>query len=251
MKKTTTLITLILVLLLALTACSGATAASTEAATTADASGTPMPGTAAAGGELPESMQLVLGTLSLAESDTPLTAEQAAALLPLWKAVRSLGESDTAAQAEIDALYTQIHGTLSEEQLAAIEAMPFTRESMATISQQLGIDTGFGGMGNASPEMQATVEALRASGQMPEGGPGFFLEGGAPPDAGSRPSGGDMPAGGIPGGGGMPGGGMEMDPSAMATAQASGVNPPALNNTISGPWLDALITMLEGIASGQ
>lgn len=249
MKKTTTLITLILILLLALTACSGATAASTEAATTVDASGTPMPGTAAAGGELPESMQLVLGTLSLAESDTPLTAEQAAALLPLWKAVRSLGESDTAAQAEIDALYTQIRGTLSEEQLAAIEAMSFTRESMATISQQLGIDTGFGGMGNASPEMQATVEALRASGQMPEGGPGG-LEGGAPPDAGSRPSGSDMPAGGIPGGG-MPGGSMEMDPSAMATAQASGVNPPALNNTISGPWLEALIAMLQEIAAGQ
>lgn len=37
----------------------------------------------------------------------------------------------------------------------------------------------------------------------------------------------------------------------MATQQASGmVTAPSLNNTINGPWLEALIAMLEEIAAG-
>ena len=88
-------------------------------------------------------MHLLLGILSLADSDTPLTVEQATAMLPLWKAVRSLGESDTTAQAEIDALYTQIRGTLTEEQLTAIDGMHFNMESMASLAEELGLDMQF------------------------------------------------------------------------------------------------------------
>lgn len=262
MKKTNLLLALLLLLTLALSAC-GSSSATSEAASV-DVSGTPMPGQG-----LSDSMQLLLGILSLADSDTPLTVEQANAMLPLWKAVRSLGESDTTAQTEVDALYTQIRGTLTEEQLTAIDGMSLNMESMASLAAELGIETGFvGGRGNMSPEAQATMQALRESGQMPQ-----FEEGARPPEGfeiqieGELPEGvvrpeGDLPAGGvvIEGGPGTGGGGGEMqffvdgtglDPEQMATAQASGVNPPVLRNTISSVWLDALISMLEGIAAGE
>lgn len=251
MKKLPFLTPIFLLLALALTACGG-TATSIESTT--DVSGTPGPGTDAAAGTLPEGMQLLIGIASLADSDTPLTAEQAATILPLWKAVRSLGESDTAAQVEIDALYTQIRGTLTEEQIAVADTV--TAESMTTASQELGIDMGFGGRAADSPEAQATFEALRASGQMPSFEEGFEPpEGFEVPEGAERPeipSGGDMPfGGGMAGGGGFPGGDTGMDPSLMATQRASGMNMPALNNTINTAWLDAIITMLEGIAGGQ
>ncbi len=251
MKHKIILLTIILLLLaLPLAACGGTNTQSTQAV---EAEGTPMPDeTMTTGSTTSESMQLALGILSLQSSDMPLTAEQATTLLPLWKAMRSLGESDTAAQAEIDALYTQIRGILTEEQQAAINDMSFDRESMAALSQELGIETGFGGMGmggTPSPEMQSTLEAMRASGQMPE-----MPEGGFGGQGGERPEmpegGGGMPGRGAPTEGGMGSGMGEMDFSTMATQQASGmVAAPSLNNTISGPWLEALIAMLEEIAA--
>ena len=260
MKKLTLILILTLLLTLALSACGGSS--TTEGAASADVSGTPMPG-----GGISDSMRLVLGILSLADSDTPLTAEQATAMLPLWKAVRSLGESDTAAQAEIDALYTQVRGTLTAEQAAAIDAMSLDGQSMASLAESLGIDTGFGGgmRGTASPEMQATMQALRESGDFPQ-----FDQNGAPPEGFTPPEGaqtfefrsggGEPPSGGVvieggPGGGGMRffgGDGSGLTPEQLATAQASGaLDLPGLRNTVSGPWLEALISQLESIVAGE
>jgi len=257
MKKITILLSLLFLLTLALSACAGSTA--TQATTSVEASGTPMPGQG-----LSDSMHLLLGILSLTDSDTPLTVEQATAMLPLWKAVRSLGESDTTAQAEIDAVYTQIRGTLTEEQVTAIDSMNLSMESMAALAEDLGLDMQFvgGRNSNASPEMQATMQALRESGQMPQ-----FEQGSAPPEGMELPEGapsfeiqggGDVPSGGvvIEGGQGMGGGRMFGDatgltPEQMATAQASGVNLPTLNNTINSVWLDALINLLEVIIGGE
>lgn len=257
MKKITILLSLLFMLTLVLSACAGSTA--TQATTSVEASGTPMPGQG-----LSDSMHLLLGILSLTDSDTPLTVEQATAMLPLWKAVRSLGESDTTAQAEIDAVYTQIRGTLTEEQLTAIDTMNLSMESMASLAEDLGLDMQFvgGRNSNASPEMQATMQALRESGQMPQ-----FEQGSAPPEGMELPEGGpsfeiqgggEVPSGGvvIQGGPGMGGGRMFGDATGltaeqMATAQASGVNLPTLNNTINSVWLDALIHMLEGIIGGE
>ena len=236
-KKSTLIFTIVLMLLL--TAC-GSQSTATDTVTTA--SGTPVPGSG-----MGESMQLVIGVLSLADSDTPLTAEQAAAMLPLWKAVRSLGESDTAAQAEIDALYTQIRGTLTAEQLIAIDAMTLDGQSMASLAEALGINpgvsAGFGGgmRGTTDPELQATRQALRESAALPEG----FT-----PPEGVVPGSGEGFGGGM-GGGRMLGEGSGLTPEQMATAQASGARPPEITNTVSGPWLEALIVMLEGIVAGQ
>lgn len=259
MKKIIFLFIMSLLLILAFSACGGSS--TTDDAASVEASGTPMPESGVSDG-----MRLVLGILSLEDSDTPLTADQASTMLPLWKAVRSLGESDTAAQAEIDALYTQIQGTLTNEQLAMIDAMSLDGQSMASLAEALGIDAGFGGgmgggmRGTASPELQATRQALRESGELPQ-----FEEGAAPPEGFTPPDGGgglQLPEGAVPGsgggfGGGMGGGRMFGDGSGltqeqMATAQASGsVILPGLRNTISGPWLEALLSQLESIASGE
>ena len=59
-------------------------------------------------GEIPVLMQLMLGTLRLEGTDLAVDSAQAAELVPLWKVLRSLTTSDTAAEAEIEAVINQI-----------------------------------------------------------------------------------------------------------------------------------------------
>ena len=65
--------------------------------------------------------KLGIGILSLDKSGLSITSDQAAALLPLWQAVQSLGSDQSAASAEIAALYTQIQEALTTNQIAQIE----------------------------------------------------------------------------------------------------------------------------------
>ena len=81
-----------------------------------------------ADGEIPLAMKITLGTFLLEGTDYPINAEQAAELLPLWKALRSLSESETTAAEEIQALLNQIQDTLTPEQIATMDSMdPITR----------------------------------------------------------------------------------------------------------------------------
>ena len=209
MKKTI-LSLILLVLIFALAACNGSNAAATAETTTGTtANGTP-------NGDrqftLPAEMKLMLGTVKLDETDYAVEAEQASQLLPLWKALRSLSESDTTAQAEIDALVAQIEESMTPEQTDTLESMNLTMEDMASVMETLGIENGFGGrFGEMTPEMQATMEAARESGDFPAGGPGGEFPGGGP--------GGGMGLGGGMGPGGEFGG-AEMDPSVRETAMA-------------------------------
>lgn len=203
MKKTSlTLAIASLLILLTLAACSGS---APEAA--AD------PQTDTTTKELAPELELLMGTVKLEETDYPVDSAQAAELLPLWQAMKSLTESQTAAQAEIDALLNQITDTMTPEQLAAIDDMNLTMQNFSEVAEQLGLDVG----ANADPELRATRQAARESGQMPPGG-----------------------------GGGMgPGGGVEMDADARATAIAErggtgggGFGPTSL-------LLDAVIDFLQ------
>jgi peptidoglycan hydrolase CwlO-like protein len=123
-------------------------------------------------GAMPLSAQLGFGTLLLEDSEYAVNPDQAAELLPLWKAARSLSESETVAQAELDAIFNQIEETMTAEQTNAIAEMQFSSEEMAQLMEDLGISFGFGGRGfeNLTPEMQATAEAARESGEFPAGG---------------------------------------------------------------------------------
>jgi hypothetical protein len=175
-----------------LAACGGAAGevAATETETTADTFLFDEGGT----GSMPIQSQLMLGTLLLEETELAVDSEQASELLPLWKAVRSLGESDTAAAAEIEAVIKQIQETMTSEQLETITTMEISREDMTALMEELGVTRGFGeGIGDGSDF------------QPPEGFAG-------------RP-----PEGGIPGGGdgsGDRGFGGDLNPEQMATMQA-------------------------------
>ncbi|MEW5869346.1 MAG: hypothetical protein AB1894_08730 [Chloroflexota bacterium] len=241
MKKNTVL-SIVLLLSLLLSACSvavqgGAVQAEAAASTPAPKTGageataqapapntTPPAGGAAMGASM--ALQLALGTVKLEETDYPVDADQARQLLPLWKAARSLSQSETTAQAEVDALFRQIQNTLTPEQMQAITAMDLSMQDMAAVGEQLGLALApGGGFGNADPEMQATMQAARESGQMPPGG---------------GPEGG-MPGGGPPGGGDFGGG---LSPEAQQTAMAERS---ARGATLGLPseLMDALIAFLE------
>jgi hypothetical protein len=148
----------------------------------------------------------------------------------LWKALRSLSESETAATAEIDAIINQIDETMTAEQMDAIADMELGMDDFGDVRETLGIEGGFGNFGDITPEMRTTMEAARESG---EGPPAGF--GGGPGMGGGQGF----------GGGQGPGGGGGFDPAARETAIAErggnrGVNI-ALNKTI----LDAIIKFLE------
>ena len=127
------------------------------------------------------STQLVLGTIRLEETESAVTPEQAAALLPLWQALRG----GVTAQAEVNAVLKQVEGTMSEEQLAAIAAMQLTFEDMGTWMGEQGVnfrppqgaEGGHGAFANMSEEERVSMRAMRQAeggGSGEGGGPGGF-----------------------------------------------------------------------------
>jgi hypothetical protein len=141
---------------------------------------------------MPLQTQLAVGTLKLEETELAVTSDQAAELLSLWKAARSLSESDNVAAEEMNAIFTQIQETMAPEQLDTINAMELTNEDLRELFPEMEQ------IGNISPERQATMEAMRESGQGPPEG---FTPGGMGGGQGGPPMG---EGGGMPMGGGAP-----------------------------------------------
>lgn len=190
---------------------------------------------------LPVASQLAIGVFRLDEGESPITPEQAAELIPLWKAYRSLTNSDTASSIEIAALESQIERVLSAEQLGAIAAMKLTRDDLAALFEERQIEPGrpgFGSNATLTVEQQATRQAFRALQSQSGGGEGGFPGGGAPP--------GGAPGGGIPGGGG-PGG--DFSPPSGMSPGASGTPMPRQGGAQIGrvnlPLIEALLAFLE------
>jgi len=109
---------------------------------------------------------LSFGALKLAETATPINAEQAPQLLMLWQALTNLTNSGTSAEEEVTALLTQIEATLTPEQIAAINAMKLTQAEMQTWSQANGIAMGTGtggsqGQGGGGSGLSAEARATR------------------------------------------------------------------------------------------
>jgi hypothetical protein len=154
-------LTILIVLAVALPACG--TAAPAAPVSSPDAYTSPNLDTTYTNA-LPARMQLSLGTLKLSETSTPVTAEQAAKLLPLWQALQSMTSSGNSASAEVNALLGQIEAIFSAEQLAAIKGMKLTFTDMTSWASANGVTLGSGsgqpgqGMG-LSPEAKATRQA--------------------------------------------------------------------------------------------
>ncbi len=181
-----------------------------------------------ASAEMPLSSQLLIGSLKLDGTGQQITAEQAATLLPLWKLLKTLSSSDTAASQEVEALTKQINDAMAPEQLDAIAAMALTPQDMFTLMQDLGIEAEFQGNG---------------AGQRPEG---FQPPEGYVPGQGGGPGGGQ---GGGPGSG-FSGGGQNLSPEQIATAQAMRAERGGFagGTRLNSALLDELIEYLEKLA---
>jgi hypothetical protein len=171
---------------------------------------------------MPSVTQLLIGTLKLEGSDQPVTAEQAAELLPLWKAYRTLSDSDIASTAEMAALVRQINETMSKEQTQFIKELEVGPDDMATLVRELGVET-------TGPGTKTRDESQRTGG------------GGFPGGGGGFPGGGGMPGGGMPGSGGFPGGGM---PGAEGADTAKGAPGQGEAGGEMSAFLDPLINAL-------
>jgi len=169
---------------------------------------------------LSPALQLVVGTLTLEETDLAVDAELAETLLPYWKLYVSLLDSDSTAPEELTGLIDEIEGLMATEQINSIARMELTQESMGTLIGELGILTNFrqDGSGEGDDTRPDRLEG------MPEG---------------TRPGGGQ---------GGGPSGADGMDPELMATMQARRSEEGGLlgANRMIRPLIDALIGMLEG-----
>ena len=78
--------------------------------------------------QLSTQMRLIIGSMQLDEANLSLSSEQANTLLPLWKVMKNLQESDTSAAAEIEALFSQIQSELTVEQLDWVENFNLNQE---------------------------------------------------------------------------------------------------------------------------
>jgi hypothetical protein len=201
---------------------------------------------------------LLVGILKLEGTDQAVTTAEAAKLLPLWQAYRSLSSSQTAAEAEVDALLNQIESTMTPEQVQMIKDMNLASSDMVELMQSMG-----GGMGpQGTPYPRSTPGAGSASGEFQFSNPSDGSAG-SPPGGSNGGTTRNFPSGGPPSGGGVmigPGGdagsaaglgGEPMtqgtpDPSMQATAQARFSTQASKVNTI---LLDVLINKLQSKTS--
>ena len=122
-------------------------------------------------GALSNRLLLAFGTLKLAETTYPIKAEQASQMLMLWQALENLSQSGTSAEAEVNAIMSQIELLFTSEQISSINAMALTQAELQTWAQTNGITVGSGtgtgsgtgqgsGQGSGlSPEEKATKQA--------------------------------------------------------------------------------------------
>lgn len=111
--------------------------------------------------KMPVEQKLGIGILKLEGTPQAITAGQAKDLLTLWKAVKSLSNSNTTSPEEISALYKQIEEALTPDQVQAIQKMTWTQEELRATMQQLGVQFaqgagGFGGSATQDPSARAT-----------------------------------------------------------------------------------------------
>ena len=114
-------------------------------------------------------LQLTLGSLKLAETSSPITAEQAKSMLPLWEGLLNMTRTGNNAQAEVNALLAQIEAAFTPDQLTAIRAMKLTSADIQTWGSANGVTTasgtgaGQGGGSGLSAEARATKQAAEGN----------------------------------------------------------------------------------------
>jgi hypothetical protein len=180
--------------------------------------------------QLSTQVRLILGSMALAENDLKLNQDQATALIPLWKVMKTLLSSDTAAGEEIEALLNQIQTVLTPDQLEWINNYNLSREGYQEILTKY-VPEEFQNTGSLMTEEER--EERRATAIAANGGT-------VPPELQSGSGGGRGVGGGM--GGGIPGSGAGAGASA---GEGTGGGAGQLNTFL----IDALVAELELIAN--
>src|SRR5271157_565145 len=193
MFKKACIFSITLVVAVALSACSasGAQTPTAQASGSGSQSGQ-TGGTGASGSNAqvtvtPET-RYAIGTLKLEGTSLAVTKDEATTLLPLWKAMLSLSNSNTTAPAEIQALQDQIKGSMTADQVTSIEKLDLSPQNMRTIMASLNLQYGNGTRSTLTPAQRQQYGG--------GGGGGGFTGGGG---GGFRPGGGGYGGGGAPG----------------------------------------------------
>lgn len=154
------IVSIVIGLVLVVTAC-GSSHSSTAAAT---------PSTA-----LSLEGELLIGTLKLESTSQAVSADQAGKLLPLWETLQSLASSGTAASQEVDAVVSQIEGTMSAQQISSITAMDLTQQDLLVAIADTGAASTSSSSSNSTSANPTQIQA--GAGAPSSGDPG----GGNPP----------------------------------------------------------------------
>ena len=174
-RRTYSGVAVVLVLAIALLGCSSGSEAAAPAVTSGETYASDVL-TTDYEGALAARNQLALGTLELQGTADEVTPEQAAALLPLWQALRGTTRSGAAATAEVEALLAQIEEVLMPDQLQAIADLQLTQDDLrawATASGiALGTGEGAGSMGGGGGMGRSLSEDERATRQAASTGGG-------------------------------------------------------------------------------
>jgi hypothetical protein len=219
----------VLVLSMVLTACGSST---NPPATNPASSGD----TAASQGTLSPAAKDLLGIFKLEDTDLAVDATQAATLLPLWQAYRSLLNSDTTASAELEAVKIQIDEAITAKQTAAIAAMNLTAQDMISMAEQLGVSQTVASTSDGTDSGSTRPGVVGA-------GTGAAAGGGAPPSGD-----GSMSAPPSDGAGGPPAGDTGVvDPFMMvsSTSQAGQSITRSQGDILIQALLDPLIELLK------
>jgi hypothetical protein len=181
---------------------------------------------------LPVETQLVLGTFKLEGTKLAVDSKMASQLVPLYTLLQQMSTSNTAAQAEIDALLDQIQGTMTPDQIHAIAAMKQTQTDLTNYIRQSG--------GTFQGTRTGTPGAGFSNGGGFPGGAGG--EGGGPP-AGFPGGGGGGSAGGGFGGNG----GSNLSQNQIATLRAQRTGTPGFGGGTGTPafLINQLIQLLQ------
>ena len=83
--------------------------------------------------------QLAYGTLKLEGSAETITAEQAAKLLPLWQALKTLSASSTVATEEVTAVQSQISAAMAPAQVSVIAGLKLTNAMLQAYYVEIGV----------------------------------------------------------------------------------------------------------------
>jgi len=156
---------LIVILTLLLAACGGTSAPASSGSTTSDIYASPNLDVSYQNA-LAARQQLTLGSLKLAETTTPITADQAKLMLPLWQALYNMTRTGNSASVEVNSLLAQIETAFTPEQLMAIRDMKLTSADM----QAWAAANGVAGSGSGQPGSGSGMSAeARATKQAAEG----------------------------------------------------------------------------------